>query len=232
VLLCQLLFAISKSFEPRDPGRRVDTTRPEDSNAGLGKIVAGMVQQPPQPHFKRLHILYIASDVLTTLHYRNLDSRAPNPESVAVIERYLPLLAGLATFRGHSKYAPNYPDTLSLLLIWLNNSILSESQLAEIHAKTLQASTSTLTWPTFLAGVNSEETQITQTLAREAETANLGLPKTHGVPHDPTAPWHELPAANGLFMKRTRGYPLKAAALPQGGYEVKEAGQYTNKSIP
>lgn len=31
-------------------------------------------------------------------------------------------------------------------------------------------------------------------------------------------PWHALPAANGLYLKRTRGYPLQKRAIPEDGF--------------
>lgn len=53
------------------------------------------------------------------------------------------------------------------------------------------------------------------------------LPKQHGAKDEP---WYELPAANGLYMKRTRGYPLRAAAFPQGGYYINSGGTYPTVS--
>ncbi|KAK5116138.1 hypothetical protein LTR62_008464 [Meristemomyces frigidus] len=223
-LLCRLLFAIGKSFSPREPGKRVDTTKNEPVYTGLGKIVNGKVQQSPQPHFQRLQVLYILSDVLMTHRHRSADSRSPNAESISIIKRYLPLLASLAVFRGTEKFTRSNPHLLSLLKIWHDNDIVPELTIVQIHTKILSSDTNNLPWTTLLARLNGEEAEITQLLAREAEEANLTLPRRHGVTHDPTAPWHELPAANGLYMKRLRGYPLKAAAFPAGGYEVQGSG--------
>ena len=54
---------------------RVDTTKPGDENEGLGKIVNGKVQQPPEPAFKRLHLLYLIHDLLVYIrHHQNNSS--------------------------------------------------------------------------------------------------------------------------------------------------------------
>lgn len=38
-------------------------------------------------------------------------------------------------------------------------------------------------------------------------------------------PWFNLPAANGLYLRRSRGYPLKAYALPVHGFEIEGGGE-------
>lgn len=62
------------------------------------------------------------------------------------------------------------------------------------------------------------------------EVAKWTIPYRHCVKDDFDAPWHELPAANGLYMKSTRGYPLRAAAFPRAGYQVKNGGKFYNVS--
>jgi len=75
------------------------------------------------------------------------------------------------------------------------------------------------------AGGSSAATHSESERLRLAESRRPHVAKErHGVIEDPSAPWHELPATNGLYMLRTRGYPLRAAAFPSGGFGMENAG--------
>ncbi|PPJ58229.1 hypothetical protein CBER1_10212 [Cercospora berteroae] len=68
----------------------------------------------------------------------------------------------------------------------------------------------------------------TQLLAQSAQSTRLILRNRHGVKDDPDAPWHLLPAANGLKLREERGYPLLSRALPYGGYQLANGGKPVN----
>ncbi|KAK0309822.1 hypothetical protein LTR01_004019 [Friedmanniomyces endolithicus] len=229
--LCRLLLAICRSFAPGDPRKRVGTTGTDDGNAGLGKSVDGKVKEPPQPHFKRLHVLYIVSDVLITLQRQHRSAQNPVEASgVETLKRHLPALAALATFKGREEYARTLPAVMSLLNIWSIEGLISEADLVNVYAAAISADEDRSSWEDFLAHLEAKPT-IPGVSAREASIANLALPKRHGVPNDPTAPWHELPATNGLYMKQTRGYPLKASVMPMGGYDLDPADEQSDAAL-
>ena len=85
-------------------------------------------------------------------------------------------------------------------------------------------------WPELLEGLSATgeggaATDLSSERLRLGEARRPHVAKErHGVFNDPSAPWHELPATNGLYMLRTRGYPLRAAAFPQGGFGMENAG--------
>jgi len=192
----------------------------DDSNAGLGKNADGRVQQPPQPHFKRLHILYVVSDVLVTLQHQDRSAQnVMEASGVETLKRHLPALVALATFRGCEDYVKTLPLILSLLNIWSIAKLLPETDVVNTYAAASSADADRSSWKAFLAQLEAQPTKLGVS-AREASIANIALPKRHGLLNDPTAPWHELPATNGLYMKQTRGYPLKASAMPVGGYNL------------
>ncbi|KAK5142439.1 hypothetical protein LTR32_005210 [Rachicladosporium monterosium] len=230
--LCRLLLALCRSFAPGDPRKRIDATVADDSTAGLGKSVDGKVKQPPQPQFKRLHILYVVSDVLITLQRQDRSAQNTNEASgVETLKRHLPALAALATFKGREEYARTLPAVMSLLNIWSIEGLISEADLVKVYAAATSADEDRSSWEDFLAQLGTQSADLVGTTAREASIANLALPKRHGVLNDPTAPWHELPATNGLYMKQTRGYPLKASAMPMGGYDLDPVDEQSDAAL-
>ncbi|EME43455.1 hypothetical protein DOTSEDRAFT_72741 [Dothistroma septosporum NZE10] len=76
-----------------------------------------------------------------------------------------------------------------------------------------------------------EQQRLNEEKKAEAEAYKWVLPIRHGVKDDPEAPWWELPAANGLYMKSTRGFPLRAAAFPRGGYELRNGGREADPDL-
>ncbi|KAK1070685.1 hypothetical protein LTR12_000073 [Friedmanniomyces endolithicus] len=230
--LCRLLLVLCRSFAPGDPRKRVDTTTADDSNSGLGKSLDGKVKQPPQPHFKRLHILYVVGNVLITLQPQARSAQIPVEASgVETLKRHLPPLVALATFRGREEYVRTLPAVISLLNIWTIKGLVSEAVLVKVYAAATSADEDRSSWEDFLAQLGMQSADSVGTTAREASIANLELPKRHGVLNDPTAPWHELPATNGLYMKQTRGYPLKASAMPMGGYDLYPADEQSDAAL-
>jgi hypothetical protein len=52
------------------------------------------------------------------------------------------------------------------------------------------------------------------------------LPSRHHLPDHPSASWDTLPAMNGLFLRRIRGFPLRAGGL-QNGLLLQNAGAFS-----
>ena len=223
--LAKYLVTLSRSFCPRDSAARVDTTKPGDENEGLGKIVNGKVQQPPDPAFKRLHILYIVHDVLSYAHSHTTDSRRDRHAQISqkILQQLQPsvcVLAELAACHSGSKAGNVCSIVLDVLSFWRKNQIFTSGQLDEMREKVSAADG--LEWDTLLNRLTSDEQEQKSQIE---DGTKWVLPVRHGVNSDSTAPWHELPAANGLYLKRTRGYPLRIIALPQGGFRLRGGGK-------
>lgn len=239
---CRLLVGLSKSFGLRNPARRIDTTKGDDNN-GLGKIINGKIQQPPLPNFKRLHVLYVLHDVLLTMQlhgipFSNTDGntqRALSPLSdivITTLKRHTQVLVTLAAYSSQANPFKACLKVRAILHIWRDYGIFNTAELNDLEYRTVTAEQSLTDWETFVKLVASDHASIEAELKRQAQDAKLVLPIRHGLPGDPSAPWHELPAANGLYMKRTRGYPLRSYAMPAGGYEVPGGGEYDHFARP
>ena len=146
---------------------------------------------------------------------------------LGIVKRHVPLLLILATYGDPVKDAKTYPEVMDLIGVWYDSQVITPDETVGLYERVLEtdAMSYSRTWEQAKAHVAEEETNLTQKLEREREEAKWVLPKRNGVPHDPAAPWYELPAANGLYMKRTRGYPMKSYAFPQGGYELDSGGE-------
>ncbi|KAK4541103.1 hypothetical protein LTR36_008328 [Oleoguttula mirabilis] len=170
-----------------------------------------------QSSTKRLHILHITSDICLAIQQHR------DPFAISgILKRHVPLLLTLATYVDPVKDTKTYTGVMELIGVWHDNQVFQPDELLKLYERVLEADAMSYckTWEDVKAHVATEELKVAAELARELEDAKWTLPKRHGVPNDPTAPWYELPAANGLYMKRTRGYPLRSYALPQGGYEL------------
>lgn len=219
------LVLLSKSFGPRNLDKRIDTTKPLDGNEGLGKIVNGRVQQPPQPAFKRLHILYFVHDALCYInnHFENdvVFKRA-------TLEQFRPkvsTLAELAACRCSDKGTKTTPMVLDVLEFWNNNDVFTPERIEQMRDNILLADGSD--WDSLVKNLAVDGgNRADEQNKLHKEWNKWRLPDRHGVIDDPTAPWHELPAANGLYMMRTRGYPLRANVFPQGGFQLQNGGEW------
>jgi len=194
---------------------------PESARAFSAFLVAlGMNLQQP---LKRLRILYVASDILLAIR------RHRDPHDIlAILKRFVPLLATLATYSADPvKDTTTYPEVMELVSMWYDSQLFTSDEIVGLYEKVLHAQTMSysVTWEQLRAYTIKEQTAISEAIDREIKDAKWTLPSRHGVPNDPSAPWYELPAANGLYMKRTRGYPMRSYVLPQGGYELKDGGQ-------
>lgn len=202
----------------------MDTTKPGDENEGLGKIINGRVQRPPEPGFKRLHILYIIHDVL--LHYHTHRDNYGTSELWDSLDRMQPDVAKLAELAACGcvgKASSTCQQILELLDFWQHTVIFSTEQINEMR-ENVRAADGT-EWDAAISklAAREESTANLERQRREDETKWI-IPDRHGVINDPTAPWHELPAANGLYLKRTTGSPLYANELPPGGIKIQNGG--------
>ena len=228
------LMTLSKSCTPRDSDVRVDTTKPGDEHEGLGKIVNGKVQQPPEPAFKRLHILYLVHDLLVFVrnHRNNRDSQGQDNSNQLIDQLYPDVcaLAELAACGCDGKAARTCPIVLDLLVFWKSYQIFAPDQLDDMRSKVLRADE--MDWDSMLTKLaKAEESKADTHRRRQEDEAKWILPERHGVINDPTAPWHELPAANGLYLRRKHGYPLRASAIPVGGMYLQHGGREADPEL-
>lgn len=203
---------------------RIDTTKPGDENEGLGKIINGKVQQPPQPAFKRLHLLYLLHDVLMHIHAhagRLSQSRVDHESVLGQVRPLATTLVRLAVCGCDGKAATVRDAVLDTIAIWKTQGLFPSGECDDI--KGLVKGASEQGWDELLSALASEEAKLKGKGVIE-EDFDWTLPYRHSNVDDSSAPWHELPAANGLFMKRTRGFPLRAVAFPNGGYDIEGGG--------
>ncbi|KAH9809322.1 hypothetical protein Tdes44962_MAKER06183 [Teratosphaeria destructans] len=223
LVLSKLLFDIASAFKTAT--KRIDTTKPGFSNTGLGKIVNGKVQQPPHAAARRLHILFVINDVLITFQQES-DERTR--ASAELLKLFIPSIVVLAAHADLPKSKPTteiLPQVLALLNLWKDAGIFSEAVIDSTLQRCMKAASGLTTFSDLAAQCQQEHATILTTIKRQEAEQNLLLPHRHSLPADPMAPWHDLPAANGLYLKRTRGYPLKSYALPPGGFELPHGGQ-------
>jgi hypothetical protein len=216
------LVTLSKSFIPSDLDARVDSTKPTDENEGLGKVVNGKVQQPPEPAFKRLHILYLVHDLLVYIHYHE-SHHGDHQDLKEQLYHEIGVLAELAACGCDGNAARTYPMILDLLSLWEQSRIVPSTQIEQLRARVVQADGAG--WTSTLSKLaKAEESRVDFDRKQADDGAKWVLPQRHGVIDDPTAPWHELPAANGLYLRRKHGYPLRASAIPAGGLPIRNGG--------
>lgn len=218
------LVTLSKFFPPRDTDARVDTTKPGDENEGLGKIVNGKVQQPPEPAFKRLHLLYIVHNVLSYIHGHGHSSRGFLSDGLEQVRPEICSLAELAACGCTGRATKTASSVMEVLAHWRRSQMFASDQVDVIRDRVLIADGTD--WESMLTKlIKTEESRIDELRKQREKEVSWVLPDRHGVSHDPSAPWHELPAANGLYLKRTRGYPLRASAIPLGGVPLPNGGK-------
>lgn len=198
-----------------------------DRAVALGKFLVAL-SKSLQSSTKRLHMLHIMSDIYLVLQQHQ------DPVDVNwILRRHIPMLLTLATYTDPVKDAKTYPGVMEVIGAWHDNQVFQPDEIMHLYERVLEAEAMSYSksWEDVKAQIAGRQLRLAQDLERDVEDAKWVLPKRHGVPNDPTAPWYELPAANGLYMKRTRGYPLKSYALPQGGYELSSEGEYSRLSL-
>lgn len=174
----------------------------------------------------RLNIIYVVQHILAL----QIDDPRDGPAVLNQVDEHLipvlPLLVSLTAYRSRSQ---SLDDRLyGLLESWKKNeSIVSIEKIDhdKMRRRIIEAKNTRLNWLDFSIKIAQEADEIAQDRMHSQSKEWSPVPLRHGVIGDSEAPWHELPATNGLYMKRTRGYPMKSYAFPMGGYEVPGAGK-------
>ena len=201
------------------------------------------MRKPPQPAAKRLHIFYIAAHTLSSLHSTRSDPRdvmhfRQHDHNIidALLRKWTPRISTLAELaackcsKGGVDMTPRILHAVERLHGALN-VLATNAEVFDLTAfreRVLRAQRTP--WPELIealsaTGGSGTATTLDSERLRLAEARRPHVSKErHGVIDDPSAPWHELPATNGLYMLRTRGYPLRAAAFPPGGFGMENAG--------
>lgn len=146
--------------------------------------VKGSGVQKPSARRRRLHVLYVVSDVLFHLKHRT-----QNTEFFANIEPQLPAL-----FRSAAAFenAPKHEKKLQgLIELWKQKSYYSDSVLGQLRtavAEGPRAKDSEANGSSVAQKPNAGSSAVVR-------DAPFVLPSMHG---DPSTPWYDLPAANWL----------------------------------
>ncbi|KAF2864570.1 hypothetical protein K470DRAFT_292191 [Piedraia hortae CBS 480.64] len=193
---------------------------------------AGLITEQdklPCPEYRRLHLVYIVNDTFCAVetHLR----AAPDAQKTVqydttrtLLKQIAPLLINVAALQTTDDV--DTTDSLRAMLpIWQSLDLLTAEQTAT-QTTTLQTTNTNHQTPQTLTKATLQNLTILESTLKVIHSkASLTLPLRHSNPHDPSAPWHALPAANGLYMLRTRGYPLRTYAFPAGGYQLRNGGQ-------
>ncbi len=234
VAYCFYLETLCRTFTPGTWAVKVSSGLDECCGLAAGSAV-------PMSYRRRLHVLYILHDVLTTLwtkHFRlwagKLESNMSVPDRTerdnarvaeSVLKKcFFKIFELAACGSADEPGSPN--DELDRFLVALRHSWLGkeEEQLAALQTLSEKAE-ARRHW----AGMELD--LVEEYFGSAAKSTSLPLAAKHGVKDDPDAPWHLLPAANGLKMREERGTPLLARALPRGGYPLMNAGECSHSTI-
>jgi hypothetical protein len=237
--LTKYLLQLSKQCAPKGPGSRSESARPKDEDEGLERTSEGKLMQPPDAAFRRLHLLYIVHDVLCFLDVRLKDQQHAKghfrceDSAFETLKTHAVLLAQLAAC-SENKGRPGRTATLDFVRriskVWQKLSILDTDTCSKLETKCEEASNTP--WNSLQQKLEADEAQaVLDEQRRREEARKWMLPMQHQLPHDSTAAWHELPAANALLQKRTQGYPLRAGDLPMGGYRLRNGGRLADESL-
>lgn len=234
--LTKYLLFLSKICAPRTSGSIVEGSKPREEDEGLASTADGKLMQPPNAAFKRVHILYIVHDVLCFIIVRSRDAQHAqhiryNDAAIGTLKGHAGVLAQLAACSAHKSFAHSTLDSVKRVLkVWRKLKVLDSDTLSSIESKCEEASTTS--WNDMQQKLAADEAQaVLDEQRRLEEDKKWILPMQHHLPHDPSAPWHELPAANALLQKRTQGYPLRAGDLPPGGYRLRNGGHQAGNSL-
>lgn len=227
------------------------TTDIYEQYRGLGVTATGEPRQRGYSAMQRYHIILVVHDVMATLRGWIRDKTgAPEQLQIAALvnavnafKRHVPKLVEFAACRNLIAADNALVKLHHLIATWKKLGFLSDEETAQFR-KTIEEAKEKDHMQLVKEYQQEYQQKVAESSAKHAQnsTANIAtadtrgengndlplfLPKRHGVKDIPDAAWHKLPAANGLFMKETRGYPLKAAAFPKGGYELENGGTAT-----
>ncbi|AEO56831.1 hypothetical protein MYCTH_2058345, partial [Thermothelomyces thermophilus ATCC 42464] len=164
---CKYLVALSKSFEG-------------PSHVPAGEPKSGRI---PSAKRRRLHVLYILSDILYHVYHRDRDK-----EFAQKLEPTLPaLVRSAASFINCPKHIRKIHDLIGL---WEENGYFAPSFIQQLRAAVDEGPSSSD------EGKNDKDADTsTDPVAKAAKTAPWVMPAMHG---DPSTPWYDLPAGNWL----------------------------------
>lgn len=179
-----------------------------------------------------MHALFLAHNLLFAvrnstpsslpLPYKSTNMHDVEQDLLALIQR----LVLLASCRGPAHKDNVGSHIMKLLDYYLDQNGIDQALIVSL--RNLAELCNEREWEQALDEVAALDDQKALDDQRAAAAASQWvLPKQHGAKDEP---WYELPAANGLYMRRTRGYPLRAAAFPQGGYYINSGGTYLHIS--
>ena len=188
-----------------------------------------MISQRPEPKLKRLYLVNIMHDVLVNeRNYFILSDRhaegSVRQRNVEQLRSPLEALLELAACGSDGAEVQTVPRLLTMTEIWQNKHVFTQEQAEQMQKRVLMAKG--VSWQATLAKLAAEEASSKSEEIYPSSDETIGLlPERHGVHDNSNAPWHQLPAANGLYMKRKYGYPLRAKAMPKGGFKVPNGGK-------
>lgn len=202
-----------------------------DMGQGLLPTAAAQGQEPSvlTAQKKRLHILYVIGDVAATLSLSQIDryfKPLPNVDLKAAREELKIHIVVLSQLAACGAEGPSALIKTSVLPACVKRGLLTQQESthlqAQVEARTGQDGAEVTEQLQLEYNIEIEEESV---LDQEIVVDRI-LPSHHGVTDDPAAPWDVLPPANGLYLKQTRGFPLRAGAL-QGGIFLQNGGPYT-----
>ncbi|KAI1079317.1 hypothetical protein F5B20DRAFT_544490 [Whalleya microplaca] len=148
-------------------------------------IAASRQAREPSSKRKRLHILYILSDVLYHVHVRSQD-----PSFAAKVELFIPgLVQAAAAFANCPKHSKK---VLDLVDIWDKKGYFSTAFIDKLRTTAREAPNAQ---DANSQANGSADRALAAAAAKSSKHAPFIMPAMHG---DVTVPWYDLPAANWL----------------------------------
>ncbi|KAF2171089.1 hypothetical protein M409DRAFT_51310 [Zasmidium cellare ATCC 36951] len=187
----------------------------------------------PSSAQKRLHALYTIHNVFFALRALSPSQLPPTYKTVKMqdIEDHLADLITrlwrLSCTRGEYPVDTCGSEIMKLFDFYLDQNAIDHGRINLLRTMAERADDGE--WQEALdqiAAMDEEKAAADQAAAAAADLWTL--PHHHGAAEDP---WYDLPAANGLHMRRTLGSPLRAAAFPEGGYNITNGGQEADQEL-
>lgn len=186
--------------------------------------------RPRSPHTTRLRGLRLVANILRSVleevpadtpPYKDYAREDDSPLSIAwMLQRLIMHLVALASCAS----ARDPEDKQAQLHKFVEYCAMHCSQVF-IKAE-LRTLNEIITYPDHRspAQLNEEELDNANSGYRAALNGESIVPERHGVASNRNAPWHQLPATNGMRQQRERSSAIHARAMPLGGYSLTDAG--------
>lgn len=231
------MVTLSRSFQQGHlptAANRTDRVRAQQNAKNVNLFASKAVG--PTAQRKRLHILSIICDILASLHPSNLelpkrklpgiDFSSPIHEIKHSLTALTQLAACSASDLPRESRTKNIGAVIADTYIgnWIKRGIYTAEEGQQLRSEVI-------------ACVEKDVVIVAQELhldeqnsdALEDDSADIKIDRTlpthHGLPDQPNAPWDALPAMNGFFLKRIRGFPIRAGGL-QNGLMLQNAGKF------